>query len=68
MRIADRLTVDVTLSVGQVNDSVTVSGQTSLVDAESGSLGQVTDKRRTVEMPLPAGNRLTLAQFAPGVI
>jgi len=68
VRVADRVTVDVTLSIGQVNESVTVSGQTSLIDTASANLGQVTDKRRIVEMPLPGGNSLTLTQFAPGVI
>ena len=68
VRVADRITLDVTLSVGQVNESVTVSGQTALVDTASANMGQVTDKRRIVEMPLPGGNSLTLAQFAPGII
>jgi hypothetical protein len=68
VRVADRVVVDITLSVGQVSESVTVSSRTALVDTATASLGQVTDKRRIVEMPLPGGNTLTLAQFAPGVI
>jgi outer membrane receptor protein involved in Fe transport len=68
VRVADRLTLDVTLPIGQVNESIVVSGQASLIDTASASLGQVTDKRRIVELPLPGGNSLTLAQFAPGVI
>jgi hypothetical protein len=68
VRVADRVTVDVTLTLGPVNESVTVTGQTSLVDVATANMGQVTDKRRIVEMPLPGGNSLTLAQFAPGVI
>lgn len=68
LRVADRLTLDVTLTVGQVSESITVTSEVSVVDAASASLGQVTDKRRIVDMPLPGGNSLTLAQFAPGVI
>ena len=39
-----------------------------LVDTASASLGQVTDQRRIVDLPLPGGNSLSLAQYAPGVI
>ncbi len=68
LRVADRLTLDISLSVGQVSESVTVSSQVSLVDTASASLGQVTDTRRIIDLPLPGGNSLSLAQFAPGVL
>lgn len=67
LRVADRLLLDFSLKVGSVNESMVVSGQVSLVDSSSASLGQVTDTRRIVELPLSAGNTQTLAQYAPGV-
>ncbi len=67
VRVGDRLTLDVALTLGQVNESVTVTQQVSLVDASSANLGQVTDTRRLTDLPLPAGNTLTVAEFAPGV-
>ena len=66
VRITDRL--DFPLTVGQVSESVVVSARVSLVDSSSASLGQVTDTRRIVDLPLPAGNSQVLAQYAPGVI
>ena len=68
VRVAERLTMDVTLAVGQVSESVTVTGEVPLIDTASASLGQITDKRRIIDLPLPGGNSLSLAQFAPGVV
>ena len=68
VRMADRLRQDFSLVMGQVTESVQVSARVSLVDTSSASLGQVTDTRRIVDLPLPAGNSQTLAQYAPGVI
>jgi len=68
VRVADRLTVDITLEVGQVTESVTVTGQASLLEAATASMGRVVDTRRILDLPLPGGNALSLARLAPGVI
>jgi len=68
VRVGDRLTIDVPLELGQINESVTVSEQVGLVDSSSANLGQVTDTRRLTDLPLPAGNTLAVAEFAPGAI
>ena len=68
VRVGDRLTIDVPLELGQVNESVTVTEQVGLVDSSSANLGQVTDTRRLTDLPLPAGNTLAVAEFAPGAI
>ncbi len=68
VRMTDRLLLDFSLTVGQVTESVVVSARVSLVDSSSASLGQVTDTRRILDLPLPAGNSQALAQYAPGVV
>jgi hypothetical protein len=68
VRIADRLTVDITLEVGQVTESVTVTGQAPLLEAATASMGRVVHTRRILDLPLPGGNALSLARLAPGVI
>ncbi len=68
VRVADRLTVDITLEVGQVTESITVSGQASLLEASTASIGRVVDSKRILDLPLPGGNALSLARLAPGVI
>jgi hypothetical protein len=67
VRMTDRLTMDVSLTIGQVNESVLVSSQVSLIDTSSANLGQITDTRRIVDLSLPAGNTQALEQYAPGV-
>ncbi len=68
VRLGDRLTIDVPLVLGQVNDSITVTQEVSLVDSASANLGQNTDTRNLTDLPLAAGNTLTVAHYAPGVI
>lgn len=68
VRVGDRLTIDITLEVGQVTDSVTVTGQASLLESSTASVGRVVDTRRILDLPLPGGNALSLSRLAPGVV
>lgn len=66
--MSDRLTVDVTLTVGQVQESINVTAETPLLEVSSATTGQVIDRRRIAELPLGEGNPLTLVQLAPGIV
>jgi hypothetical protein len=68
VRIADRLAIDIAMEVGQVSESVTVSGTPQLLESSTASVGRVVDSRRILDLPLPGGNALSLARLAPGVI
>lgn len=67
LRVNDRLTVDFALQMGTAEQSVTVSGETPLLNTESSSLGTVIDRRRVAELPLPHGNPMFLIGLASGV-
>ncbi len=67
LRVDDRLEVDIALSVGEVTETVTVVGDSPLLETASASLGQVVDSRRVAELPLPHGNPYHLIQLASGV-
>ena len=67
IRVGDRLKLDFTLELGQLAETVTVTGETPLVEASTASLGQVTDRRRIVDLPLSGGNAMTLLRLAPGI-
>jgi len=67
LRVGDRLKLDVALEIGQVAETVTVTAETPLIEAASASLGQVTDRRRILELPLSGGNAMTLIRLAPGI-
>ena len=57
--------LDFKLGVGAVAESVDVNAPR--LDTQTSSLGQVTDNKRIVELPLNGRNPLDLAKFTPGV-
>ncbi|HEY8551747.1 MAG TPA: TonB-dependent receptor [Vicinamibacterales bacterium] len=67
LHVADVLTVDVTLTAGQITDEVTVSAAPAAIDRSSASLGQVVDARRIAELPIREGSAVELVILAPGV-
>ncbi len=67
VRVNDRLALDITLEVGNLSETVTVTGETPLLDTTSASIGQVVDARRIAELPIAHGNPYLLMQLASGV-
>jgi hypothetical protein len=67
VRIGDRLAIDLPLEVGQIEETVTVSAETPLLETRTGSAGQVIDEKRIALMPLSDGNPFVLSRLAPGV-
>lgn len=67
VRVGDRLTLEIRLEVGSVQDAVTVTTEAPLLEAATATLGRVVDQRRVLDMPLHGGNAFALARFAPGV-
>ncbi len=67
VRIGDRLSVDLTMDVGRMEETVSVSAESPLLETTSGSTGQVIDERRISMMPLSDGNPFVLARLAPGI-
>lgn len=67
VRVADKITLNLTLQVGQATESVEVTGESPLIEAASASLGEVVDQRRIAELPLKDGNPIMLSFLAPGV-
>ena len=68
IRVSDRLTIDLPLEVGAVQDTVNVTAETPLLELNTATTGQVIDRRRIAELPLAEGNPLTLVQLAPGIV
>ncbi|MEK7406899.1 MAG: carboxypeptidase-like regulatory domain-containing protein [Acidobacteriota bacterium] len=68
LRVGDVLNVEVTLEVGAISESVTVTAEAPLVESTSASLGQVIDNRRILDLPLPGASPMYLTQLAPGII
>jgi hypothetical protein len=67
VRIGDRLTLDLNLEVGQIQETVLVTAQASMLEMNTGSAGQVIDERRIALLPLSDGNPFVLSRLVPGV-
>jgi hypothetical protein len=67
VRIGDRIVLDLTMEVGQVEETVLVTASSPLLDLGSASAGQVIDEKRISMMPLSDGNPFVLSRLVPGV-
>ena len=67
VRIGDRLVVDLSLEVGQLEETVLVTASSPLLEMGSASAGQVIDEKRISMMPLSDGNPFVLSRLVPGV-
>lgn len=63
---ADSL-LNITLSLGNVTEQITVSAEASRVSTESATLQQLVDTRRIVDLPLNGRDVYQLATLVPGV-
>ncbi len=68
LRIGDRMTLDFTLSLGDVADSVLVTAETPVLTAASADMGLVMDQRRVQELPVVGGNPFYLTRLTVGVL
>jgi hypothetical protein len=68
VRIADRLALNFTLEIGDLEETISVVGGAPLLETRTGSSGQVIDEQRIQLMPLSDGNPFTLTRLAAGVV
>ncbi len=67
IQVGDKRTLNLTLELGAVNESVTVTSDAPLLESETGTAGQIIDQRRISELPLSDGNPFVLARLASGI-
>src|SRR5713101_1241537 len=60
--------IDLALQVGDVSQTIEVTSETPLLQAETSSLGQVVEERKATELPLNGRNVFNLITLAPAVI
>ena len=66
--VADFLVVDVTLQVGGIAESVTVTGETPLIETATASIASAIDKAQMEVLPTPGRNVFIMAVTTPGVV
>src|SRR6202051_3644290 len=60
--------IDAALTVGQQSETVEVTAETTLLQAETSSLGQVVDQRKADELPLNGRNIFNLIIISPAAV
>src|SRR6202171_4487485 len=60
--------IDAALTVGQVSETVEVTSETPLLQAETSSLGTVVEERQATELPLNGRNIFNLIAIAPAAV
>jgi carboxypeptidase family protein len=68
LQVNEEPRIDVTLEVGEVNETVTVDSQTPVLQTESASVGQVIDNRYTTQIPLNGRDFTQLILLTPGAV
>ena len=66
LRVNDRLELNVSMQVGALEETITVTAESPILETASASMGQVVDSRRLAELPMPHGNPYMLVSLAPG--
>jgi hypothetical protein len=60
--------IDAALTVGQVSETIEVTGEVPLLQTETSSLGQVVDQRKADELPLNGRNIFNLITVSPAAV
>src|SRR5262245_20808231 len=68
LQISQTIAIDVTLSVGRQQETVTVTAVAPLVESQSSTVAQVVTRSMLAALPLPNRAASTLAGLAPGVV
>ena len=67
LSVDGRLDIPIALTIGAVNETVTVTADTPMLETANATLGEVVDTKRIAELPIAHGNPFHLIQTAAGV-
>src|SRR3982751_1674236 len=67
VRVGEKLGLDLTLEVGTMSETVSVTAESPMLVTTSGSTGQTISEKTIAMMPLSDGNPFALARLAPGI-
>jgi hypothetical protein len=62
------LTVNFSIELGTLAETITVSGESPTVDVSSSTISEVVDSKRIVELPLNGRDAATLSTLVPGMV
>ena len=67
IQVSQDLNIDITLQVGEVTESVSVTAEAPLLESSTSSVGKVVENREIVNLPLNTRNPYQLVFLTPGV-
>ena len=67
LRVSDRLQLNFALQLGNVAESIVVTGETPLLETTTASTGMILDEKRAKELPIIGGNAFYLTRLAAGI-
>lgn len=67
LQVQQSLRLDISLTVGQVSESIEVSAAAAVLSTENATVGTVIENKRIVELPLNGRNALQLTALSPNV-
>ncbi|MBS1829309.1 MAG: TonB-dependent receptor [Acidobacteria bacterium] len=68
VNVAESVTLDLTLELGSITETVQVTGAPPVLQTERGELGQVIGRQQIIDLPLNGRNPISLAGLTSGVI
>ena len=68
LQVEQRARFDLTLNVGNISEKITVEAAAPVVNTETGSIGQVVENKKIVDLPLNGRNFVQLASLLPNAI
>src|SRR5246127_3458137 len=68
VEVGQVIRIDLPLQVGEMTQTVEVTGETPQLQSETSSLGQVVEERKANELPLNGRNVFNLVALAPSVV
>ncbi|MCL5743978.1 MAG: carboxypeptidase-like regulatory domain-containing protein [Acidobacteria bacterium] len=66
VQVSETVTVDLTLQVGNVSETVTVTGAAAIIESQSSSVGQLVERSMIESMPLPNRSAAAMIVLSPG--
>src|SRR3954451_15855157 len=68
LQVQQQARFDITLAVGSVGERITVEASAPIVNTEVGSIGQVIENKKIVDLPLNGRNFVQLASLLPNAV
>jgi len=68
LEVAQQAALNVVLRLGTTEETITVTGETPLVDVRTSALSAVVDEKTIEELPLNGRNYISLATLQPGIV